>query len=300
MQIVIDKNSSGQRTDRYLRKYLREHSLGEIYKMIRRKDVRLNGERVKAETFLKEGDVLDIRLPEIKLTERSHIEHHGELFVVRETAHDLVVYKPAGLKTIPDEAGERSLSGLVQTYLKALCSDTFRPSPVSRLDRNTAGLVLFAKDAEHLRRYNRLMREGSLKKYYLAMIFGTIKQEGLHVVHMHKDHTTNKVQVQADGYETRTTLRTLCRNEHFSLLEIELHTGKSHQIRALLSHLGNPIVGDPKYGRGGRQQQLFAWKLQFEQELITYLDPEVLRTIEKEFGHACTPHHSHSGQRLSV
>lgn len=302
MHIVIDKNTSGQRTDRYLRKYLPETSLGEIYKLIRRKDVRLNGERVRPETFLKEGDVLEIFLPAGKLRtgKAEGPVHHGELTVVYENAHTLVVFKPVGLKTIPDHPGELSLSGLVQTYLKALCTDMFRPSPVSRLDRNTAGLVLFAKDYEHLRHYNRLMRDGQLKKYYLALIFGTINQEGLHIVPMKKESATNTVSVDPRGYETRTILKTLCKTMDRSLLEIELLTGKSHQIRVLLAHLGNPIVGDPKYGHGGTHQRLLAYRLDFDGQRITYLDPDFGKEIEREFSHACKLHHSHPGKCLSV
>ncbi|WP_459129983.1 pseudouridine synthase [Guggenheimella bovis] len=297
MEIDIDLTNSDQRLDRYLRKRLKDHSLSEIFKLIRTKKVLVNGLKSKPEYRLKLGDTLTI------FTETQTVEKevfHGELPIIYEDEEILVVYKVKGLKTIPDKKGEVSLTGLVQTYLSELITPTFAPSPVSRLDRNTSGLVLFSKTYERLKSLNETMRQGGIKKYYLALLFGTMKNEELVRVKLLKDHEKNESVVSERGVPTETRFTPLASNERCSLVRVELITGKSHQIRAVSRYLGHPVLGDPKYGKGKGHQELEAYELEFESFHVRYIENRFRDLVRKEFSHDPLPGNTRTCRNISV
>lgn len=300
MKLTIDTSADDQRLDRFIRKRFPGMSRSEIYRLLRTRPIRRDSKKLKENDRIYAGDVLDIPWPDIndEPPAKRH-EVSGDLTIVASGADFLVAFKPVGLKTIPDTAGEQSLSLLVQTAYDKEQSDTFRISPLSRLDRNTAGLVLFGRSYQGLKKYNELMRSGAIRKYYYAIIFGTITETTTHHVRMQKDPQTNRVTV-GSGVMTSTRITPIISNGSKTLVELELITGKSHQIRALLQSLGHPIEGDPKYGRGGAFQWLVAYRLVFEDQDIRYLPPEYLAKLKKEFNYVPGSNHSLAGQQLSI
>lgn len=300
MKLTIDQSAHDQRLDRYLRKRFPGISRNEIFRLLRTRPVRREGKKLKISDRVYAGDVLELNWPETLDTAAPAKQLvSGELQVIARGEDWLVVYKPVGLKTIPDRSGEKSLSLLVQSVFADEQTDTFRMSPISRLDRNTSGLVLFGRTYSGLQKYNRLMRLGQVHKYYLAIVFGTIEEARTWQVPMKKDRTRNQVVV-GQGHMTTTRIDPIVSSDDKTLIEIELITGHAHQIRALMQHIGHPIVGDPKYGRGGSHQWLCAHRLEFEHQTIHYLSPDFRQRLLEEFNYVPSPNHPDTGQQFSV
>ena len=207
------------------------------------------------------------------------------LMITYEDENILVVEKWPGVLVHPDQRGvEPSLTDYVLSYLNGKGDylpekeKTFTPAPCNRLDRNTSGVVIFGKNFESLRTMNEMIREGYVKKYYNALVKGKIK-DGIYKGYISKDENENISKVFDEKIpntkEIAMEVKTVQTNGAYSLLEIDLITGRSHQIRAHLSHLGNPIIGDFKYGDkklnsffdnkfGLNYQFLYAYKLIFK------------------------------------
>lgn len=258
-KIEITKNESDQRLDRFLQKYLNNTTRSNIYKLIRKKVFKINGKRITEESyFLQENDVLEIFLAEdtIETLMKAFIPVVPEkigLDIVYEDADILVLNKAKGVLTHPDQSEyKNTLATMVHFYLRDLCTPTFRPAPVHRLDKNTSGLVIFAKTYEALKSYNALMRERAIEKYYLCVVEGNLRKAGEVKGYLIKDEVQNKVRIVThDSDEAKFCHSKYKPIEHFdryTLVEVELLTGRSHQIRASMQLIGHPIVGDLKYG----------------------------------------------------
>lgn len=259
-EIVITQNEAGQRLDKFLRKYLKEMSLSGIYKSIRKGQIKVNNKKQSEKYILNEGDVLKFyfEFEEPKKKEnKSFLQVDYDLKVAYEDENILVVEKRPDILVHPDEGNEITLTDAVWAYLfdkgeyNPEVEKTFAPSPCNRLDRNTEGLVIFAKTYDALKQMNEAIREGEVQKIYTALIKGKIK-EGEYRDYISKNPNTNKVVVSKtktrDSKEIVTKILDVDSVGIASVIEIDLVTGRSHQIRAHLSYLGNPIVGDPKYG----------------------------------------------------
>ena len=256
--IVITKNEADQRLDRFLLKYFNNTTRTNVYKLIRKKVFKVNGKRVKEDYFLRDADQLDIFLQnetsESLMKEIVTIKPDKiGLDIVFEDEEMLIVNKPKGLLTHPDkDEYKNTLATIVQYYLADLCTKTFRPAPVHRLDKNTSGLILFAKTYESLKLYNELMRERKIGKYYLTVVEGALKETGEVKGYLVKDEIKNKVKIlksnQDESKFCHTKYSILKHYRGYTLVEIELLTGRSHQIRASMASIGHPIVGDVKYG----------------------------------------------------
>lgn len=292
-KITITENEAGQRLDRFLKKYFNNATLGAIYKIIR-KDVKLNGKRAGENTMLSVGDELAIYVSDETATnlrkEKTRQKVKRQFKVAYEDADILVVEKPFGLLTHGDRTEKKNhLANQVIDYLiekgdyNPRTEKTFVPAPANRLDRNTTGLVVFGKNAAALQNLNKLIREkDKIKKLYLTIVAGKLPKPVRLRAKMTKNEEKNLVSVlseEAQGKLMETIVRPLetanFKGRDYTLVEVEILTGRTHQIRAHLAKAGYPIIGDVKYGDkkinaliekefGLTTQLLHAYKLIFE------------------------------------
>lgn len=275
--ITIGPNEAGQRLDKFLHKYMKDAPSGFCYKMMRKKNIVLNGGKCTGNEKLNGGDELKFFLaeetlerfgaPAQKRCDTAEFERafsaFGQLEIVYEDAHILAVNKPAGILSQKTAPGDLSLNEWLIGCL--LCSGqidpvqlcTFRPSVCNRLDRNTSGLVLCGKSLEGTQLLTALIRERKVRKFYRLMVKGTLSRDGELTAWLKKDEKTNQVQILSSAAEGTSQIRTgihplsvgtLPGNIAFTYAEAELFTGKAHQIRAHLSSIGHPLLGDYKYG----------------------------------------------------
>lgn len=260
--LEIGKNEKQQRLDKFLRKYLDAAPLSGIYKMIR-KDVKVNGKRRKEDYILQEGDQLTLYLHEdelARLRKPRRVQHAKKQFRIAYEDNDLLIaVKPSGLLTHGNKQEHRNhLTNQVVDYLiqqgsyNPRVEKTFSPAPVNRLDRNTSGLVIFCKNYTALQDFNALIKErGRIHKRYLTLVSGLLRRPLSLTDRMEKDEARNRVSIADDGKIMHTEAKPLYSTDKyggFSLAEVEIETGRTHQIRVQLSAAGYPLVGDPKYG----------------------------------------------------
>lgn len=261
-EFTVTKNESGQRVDRFIKKLLSTVSLGLIYKFLRKKKIKVNGVKVAPHYRLQTGDKVQFD-SQIKLTNSSYekqcLNYSQEFTVIFEDEHLLLVDKPAGLLIHADRPGKQNtLNRQVLSYLiknkdylpeKEL---TFKIGASNRLDRNTSGLVLFAKDYPSQKALNKMIREKRVEKYYLALVKGDIKKGQELKNYLKKNQQTNQVEIfqsqLPESQSIHTSFQVVRRFSQFTLLEVKLITGKPHQIRAQFAAINHPIIGDPKYG----------------------------------------------------
>lgn len=287
-KITITENEADQRLDRFLTKYFNATTRSNIFKMIRKKLFKVNGVRIKEDYFLKLGDELEIYLADESFDalikpERITVPDEIGLEIIFENEELLVVNKPKGMLTHPDKEEYRNtLATIVQFYLKDLCTRTFKPAPIHRLDKNTSGLVVFAKTYDALKKYNTLMRERHIEKYYQCIVEGKVRSAGEVKGYLIKDEIKNTVRIVKDDSDEakycHTKYKPISHFDNFTVLEVELITGRSHQIRASMSYIGHPIVGDVKYG--GRKIAGINTQLLHAQKLI--LDDQVFEAKSME------------------
>ena len=287
-QLTIGKNDAGQRLDKFLTKNLPNLPQSLLYKYIRKKRIKVNGKRAEISTRLSEGDVLDLYINDefFEKPEPTYDFLHAgtNLNILFEDENVLVLDKPVGRLARPDDREYvDTLIGRVKRYLYEKgeydpeAEQSFTPALVNRIDRNTGGIVLAAKNAEALRVLNQKMKDREIHKFYLCAVHGTPKpSQGLLKGYLWKDEKKNRVYVYKDfkpGSKTiETKYRVLKSAENMSLVEVELLTGRTHQIRAHFASIGCPLVGDGKYGnnqnnrkQGGRRKQfLYSYKTVFD------------------------------------
>lgn len=283
-KLKISKNDAGQRLDRFLRKFYAKARLGEIQKALRNKKIRINGSRAYPYSNLQEDDELYIFLPDKLLDSWEHnkviYRIQSELKIHFEDENILIVYKPVGELTHPASPKDygktlidRVISYLIETdaYVPRL-ERSFVPAVCNRLDRNTEGLVLAAKNANALRIMNAALREGCIHKFYRTLVWGRVEEDVTLVAKLSKDGEKNQVKISDEGKDIVTKIHVMERFREMTDLEIELITGRTHQIRAHLASTHHPILGDPKYRNRAkhcieqhlRGQVLVSYRLEFD------------------------------------
>lgn len=261
--LIIDENYENQRIDKYLKKLLCQAPSQLIYKMLRKKDVKVNGVRVKENYILKKGDKVELFLYEDcfqELTKPQSIYDLAITFdVLYEDQNILVVNKPVGLLVHEDiNEDMNTLSNQVLTYLYQKGEYDpqqtlgFTPGPVHRLDRNTSGIVIFGKTMRALQDLNEMMKKRHcIDKTYLTICKGYMTSVEL-IGYMKKDSDRSLARMVSSNTEGALKMHTIVENiqsnQKYSLLKVKIITGRTHQIRLHLSSVGHPIIGDSKYG----------------------------------------------------
>lgn len=264
-RLVVDEQEAGQRIDNFLVKRLKGVPKSRIYRLIRNGELRVNSKRVTFSYRLQLGDQL--RVPPVRVAAPANRPPNGPVaprlsrLVLYEDDTLLAINKPAGIAV---HGGSGISRGCIEQLRLERPNEKFLEL-VHRLDRDTSGVLLLAKKRVALLGMHRLLREGQADKRYLALVKGRWRDEKRHVrLALHKFLTTSgerRVAVMDAGQSAHTIFRLQRYWEQFSLLEAELKTGRTHQIRVHLSHLGFPIAGDDKYGDFQWNKQLQAHKL---------------------------------------
>lgn len=307
-EFVIRKNDAGQRADRFIQKAVPLLPSGRMYKYLREKKIRLNGRRCEISARLAEGDVLRMYIPDSFFAEPSAQAEQNvssDIDIVFEDENILLINKPSGLVVHEDgECGSDTLIARATQYLVEKGEydpqeeQSFAPSLCNRLDRNTEGIVVCAKNAESLRILNEAIRNRELKKTYLCVVLGLPRErEGTIKTYLEKVESENTVYVRREKTPASKTAvtkyRVLRTQGELSLVEVDLVTGRTHQIRVHMAYIGCPILGDGKYGRNEanrryhrKTQALCAYKLRFELQnagLLDYLKGRTFQVSEPEF-----------------
>ena len=261
--LIIDKNHANQRIDKYLKKLLCQAPSQLIYKMLRTKDVKVNGVKVKENYILKENDEVSLFLYEDRFQEYTRpqtiYDLKIEFDVLYEDKQILVVYKPAGLLVHEDiNEDMNTLDHQVLTYLyqkgeyDPKDSLGFTPGPVHRLDRNTSGIVIFGKTMQALQALNEMMKKRHcIEKTYLTICKGYMtSQELIGYVKKDSDQSLMKIVSQdtQGALKMHTIIESVISSKDYSLLKVKLVTGRTHQIRIHLASVHHPVIGDRKYG----------------------------------------------------
>ena len=263
LEISIGPNDAGQRAERFLRRYLPHVGLSRLQSLFRRKEIKISKRAVERGYLLQPGDVLQVyglKLEEAKRPDPVHssLLVGGPIPSVYEDDEILVVNKPAGVASHPGTgiAPGASLIERVQAQLGVLeqwSGELFSPSLVHRLDKDTSGVLLVAKTGARLRSLVAALREGEIRKKYLALVVGHPEPASgtIDAPLEREDNTSGAKSVVAEdgGRRAVTRYRTAKKLGDYALLEVIIETGRMHQIRAHLAHLGHPLVGDTRYAK---------------------------------------------------
>ena len=264
-KLIVSKKYDGKKLNKFLLENMPNLTYGLFCNTLRKKDIKINEKRINKDTTVHEGDEILVYIADSLLEGKNQVK----LDVVYEDDNILLINKPANIEV----TGENSLTSLVH---KNYIDSNFKPMPCHRLDRNTTGLVLFAKNEIALNILLDKFKNHEIEKHYLALVYGIPKVQSKRCeAYLFKDNKKSMVyisDVTKKGYVKIITSFSVLekRKDNTSLLDVEIETGKTHQIRAHLAYLGFPIIGDGKYGKNDinksfkkSHQMLCSYKLKF-------------------------------------
>lgn len=302
-EFIINRNDSGQRLDKFVLKAVPRLPQSMMYKAIRNKRIKINGKRAEISSRLCEGDTVQMYLNDEffdSVTETEFMSVSSVLNIIYEDENIMLLDKKNGMVVHEDDDNTAdTLINRVKRYLydkgeyDPNAENSFAPALCNRLDRNTGGIVIAAKNAESLRILNQKIRDREIEKYYLCITAGVLsKRADTVTAYLEKDSASNTVKVTDRKSSTNKTIVTSYRvirdNGSLALVEIKLGTGRTHQIRAHMAHIGCPLLGDGKYGinRINREykvktQALYSYRLKFtfssESGCLEYLNGKEFR-----------------------
>lgn len=270
-EVVITANDNNQRLDRFLKKYLAEATKGFIYKMVRKKNIVVNDKKANPEDMIFEGDVVKLYLSDETLDKfigkPKKIYSKLKPSIVYEDENVILINKDLGILShgaggdFEENIVDSMISYLIGTgeYVPRL-ENTFTPSICNRLDRNTSGLIIGAKNYESLKAINDNIKLRNIERFYKTIVAGQVKNNDVFKAYLYKDEDNNRVVVKDEEFEgskeIETKINVLKSGRDYSVLEVELITGRTHQIRSQLASVGYPIIGDRKYGSKNVNEKL--------------------------------------------
>lgn len=275
-KLVVNKKYDNKKLDKFLKDNISTLSNNLFYKTLRKKDIKINGKRVSENVTVFENDEILVYIPDYLL------ENKLTLDIIYEDNNILLINKPSNIEV----TGQDSLTEVVH---KLYSSCEFKPMPCHRLDRNTSGLILFAKNTQALEILLDKFKHHEIEKHYLALVYGIPQKKNERLIsYLFKDSSKSLVyisDVPKKGYQKIITSYSLLESfgNNTSLLDVEIETGRTHQIRAHLAHIGLPIIGDGKYGINEinkkfkvKAQKLVSYKLIFrfehDSKILEYLN----------------------------
>ena len=292
-EIIVDNNNANQKLHKLLNKILKEASMGFIYKMLRKKNITLNDRKASGDEVLKSGDIIKIFFSDETFDKLSGSnnksgdysflkELNSSIDIIHEDKDKIIINKPAGILSQKAEENDVSINEMALSYLinKGELSledfSVFHPSVVNRLDRNTSGIIVFAKNLRAAQYLSKEIKERTATKLYMAVVKGQVKENLTVEGYLFKDEVLNKVTISDKPFKEAKPVKTAYEpvfyneNKDVTVLRIHLITGRTHQIRAHLAYLNHPLIGDNKYGDknlnrklNARHQLLHAYHIEF-------------------------------------
>lgn len=282
ISLIVKKEESGQTLEKYVKKVLCHAPMSFIYKLFRKKDVKVNGHWQDKKYVVSEGEEIKIFVANEQLEEfKSQKDIKASLdisnWVIYEDENILLINKPRGVLVQKDNSNSDALDEMVLAYLEnkgeydSASISAYKPAPAHRLDRNTAGIVVFGKNIATLRSLaDSLNDKKQISKRYLTLVKGEINEDGEILVQLEKNAKSGRVYASENGKDALTRYKVVKKYNGYTLLEVELLTGRTHQIRVHMAYINHPVIGDAKYGDYALNKEIedkYGFKNQF---LVAY------------------------------